>query len=148
MIINKHPGLTAIEKARWPAHLVGSRYIGIYNRDSDYDFLLVVPSGDGSACLEWMRANSFMQDPDTYGTDDRMLSDNVWCREDGGYPSIDLIVVSSEEAEMRLAFFAQMKKMGDRRGGLLAKAIKSEKSWGTLWECVAGILADNGEVGG
>ena len=142
MIVNTHPVLKLLDESPWCAHLVGSRFVGVFDRDkSDYDFL-VECKGDSewSKLLLWFKEHGF-EITLGYGSDDRLYGSNVWTRKEVGFPDVDILPVSPEEAAMRLAFFEAMKKQGDKRGGLLALCLKREKQWATLWQCLDAMKA-------
>ena len=134
---NEHPGLRTLQDGPFACHLVGSRRVGVFSRESDYDFLIVADGlyGD-NGLLRWMEGAGFSRDRETYGKDPRLLSSDVWTQSWDGFPSIDLIPVTPIEAEIRLRFFDAMELAGDRRAGLLAKALKTEKAWPHLWSVV------------
>ena len=64
-----------------------------------------------------------------------------------GWPSIDLIPVTPNEARLRMGWFKAMVKVGDSKAGLLAKALKSEKAWPYLWAVFKETLAAKDEGG-
>ncbi len=143
MIVNAHPVLKLLDESPWRSHLIGSRFVGVFDRDkSDYDFLVECESSDwygGSNLLEWLEGNDFKPQSKHglgYGPDDRLHGTCVWTRKESGFPDVDILPVTPEEASMRLRFFEAMKKQGDKKGGLLALALKREKQWATLWACL------------
>jgi hypothetical protein len=144
MIVADHPGLELLRDAPWELHLVGSRFVGVFERASDYDFLIVADTLHGGLC-RWLQDNQFNPSPGTYGSDPRLLSSDIWTRDWEDWPSIDLIPVSPSEAKMRLRWFTAMRKTKDHKAGLLAKSLKAGKAWPYLWAVVAALESLGGE---
>ncbi len=139
MIVGAHPIIKELEACEWRAHLVGSRYVGVFDREkSDYDFLVECESGEWYADLKpWLERVGFaVVGTSGYGPDSRLHGSNVWTCKTPGYPNVDVMPVRPEEAAVRLRFFAAMKKVGDSPAGLLAKSLKSGKNWAALWACL------------
>lgn len=142
MIKGMHPKVKVIEDSEWLAHLVGSRYVGVFDRDKS-DFLIEVEYKKVPKLEAWMRNEGFEPEsptPGVYGSDSRLHGSCVWTWKGDIHPNVDILPVSPKEAEMRLAFFAEMKRVGDRRGGLLAKALKQGRGWPALWSCLGPLL--------
>ncbi len=150
MIINAHPILKLLDEIPWKAHLVGSRYVGVFDRDkSDYDFLVECDDWHKSDGLRnWLGGNGFSTiGTEGYGPDRRLHASSVWTRKDDGFPAVDILPMTPEEAAMRLRFFAAMREQGHDRGGLLALTLKRGKGWATLWECLSDFM-EQGQCGG
>lgn len=143
MIKGTHPIVALLESSEWVCHLVGSRFVGKFDRDtSDYDFLLEIENNytETEKLWPWLEKGGFVrQGPAYYGDDRYIVGTNVWKWTDpkAKLPSVDVLPVTPEEAARRMEFFAAMKKAGDEDGGLLAKALKDGKCWPTLWVCLA-----------
>lgn len=139
MIKQAHPVLRLLDESQWTFHLIGSRYVGKFDRDSDYDLLMEVESGmKWSTAREWLEANGFArQHPGGYGPDPRMVSDDSWTATVEGHPDVDVLPVTAKEAEFRMRWLGAMKKCGDSKGGLLAKALKAHRLWPNLWNILA-----------
>lgn len=147
MIINNHPILKLLDDSPWRSHLVGSRYVGVFDRDtSDYDFLVECELKDWHTGLKpWLEENNFKPENKYglgYGPDNRLHGTCVWKHQESDFPDVDILPVTPKEAAMRLRFFAAMKKQGHKPGGLLALAMKREKTWATLWKVLATFEED------
>jgi len=140
MILNQHPVLKLLDESPWKCHLIGSRYVGVFDRDkSDYDFLVECSYSEWNREVEpWLKESGFVVvGTSGYGPDNNLHGSNVWTNNAyPGVPSVDVLPVTPEEADMRLRFFESMKEIGDKRGGLLAKALKQSLTWSNLWDCL------------
>ncbi len=123
--------------------LIGSRYVGKFDRDkSDYDFIAETPNNGWVELREWLESCGFKPQAKLglgYGPDRYLHGTCVWTRQHDEWPSVDILPMTSEEASFRLLFFAGMKKAGDEKGGLLAKALKESRSWERLWTVLHGM---------
>ncbi len=139
VIVNAHPVVKILDESPWRAHLVGSRFVGVFDRDkSDYDFLVECACSDWYEGLrKWLEEHGFTTiGTEGYGPDRLLHGRNVWTRKDDGFPGVDILPMTPGQAAARLRFFDAMKKQGDKCGGLLALALKREKQWATLWACL------------
>lgn len=136
MIVSTNPGLELLRNSNYAFHLIGSRFVGKFDTESDYDFLMVLDLPFHKEARSWLRENGFSPDSTgMYGSDDRLASDgHVWTKSFEGYPKIDVLPVTKEEAEKRLRFFRAMLKAGHKDGGFLARALKKDKGWPHLWK--------------
>lgn len=145
-IDHEHPGIVLLRESPWECHLVGSRLVGVFDRDSDYDFLIVADHLH-NGLYTWLKNSGFEPDNESYGKDKRTLSSDIWTQKWEGWPKIDLIPVDPAEAEFRMRFFHAMKESGDRVGGLLARALKTGKVWPMLWTVLGTMLKGADEDG-
>ena len=145
-IANLHPIVAKLDASDLDLHLIGSRYVGKFDRDrSDWDFLLVV-HGDYTERKEMeTRLTDFgfvRQGHLGYGPDPRIIGTNVWTCKTEGWPDVDILPVRQEEAELRLRFFRAMKSRGDS-SGLIALGLKSAKAWPELWGVLEKLLSSD-----
>lgn len=139
MIVNQHPVLKLLDEFPGKFHLIGSRYVGVFDAEtSDYDFILECTHQEWYNVKIWLDENGFVPNGTSgYGPDRYLHGSNVWTNKVyENFPSVDVFPMSPEEADMRLNFFALMKELGHTKGGLLAKSLKQGKTWPNLWECI------------
>lgn len=164
MIEGMHPKVRELDGCPWPCHLIGSRYVGVSNDHSDYDYLLVASSDkpkrvDGTTdwgaeapdrtVAAWLMNRGYEENGDCrgYGPDPRLRGIFRWTdpdktlSPDQRLPPVDVLVATPKEAAMRLRFFEAQRRQGHERGGLLAKALKEHGSWPVLWRVLAAIEA-------
>jgi hypothetical protein len=133
MISSNHPTLTLLDQSDWTFHLIGSRFVGKFDRQSDYDFLMVIDKWP--VAKKWLEEHGFeRQGTGGYGPDRRLCGTNVWTCKVEGFPPVDVFPVSPEEAAFRLRWFKAMQQTGDEHGGKLAWALKSGKGWAHFWQ--------------
>ena len=137
MIIGQHPVLDLLNRSEFECHLIGSRFVGKFDRErSDYDYLVITDGWD-SKLRPWLKANGFESQGGGYGSDSRLLGRNVWTNTSHDQ-HVDVLPVSEDEARFRLRWFNSMRTVGDR-SGLIAKGLKQECAWDIFWDVLAGF---------
>lgn len=142
MLADMHPGVRALDALPHTFNLIGSRSLGMHKPDSDYDYLLVVREfytpmgGQVEPWRENLTVAGFERtEQHGYGPD---RAAEVWQWHGEGHPSIDVIVVETNEGARRLRFFRSLQAQGERHGpnteaGKFYRAMKNEKRWPLLW---------------
>lgn len=148
-IVQIHPAVRALDAMPYTAHLVGSRALNLHREGSDHDYLLVAPS-DSKYSKEYeemeraLAAAGFVADKAGrgYGPDP---SAEVWtwpAIEGTKMPGVDVIIVSREEFDRRIATLAAMRNRARsvEEMGRFYRAMKAEKGWPLFWATVRELL--------
>lgn len=140
---NNHPIIEAIEASEWRFHLVGSRFVGVHNDRSDWDFFCECgydESASGSLA-KWLTELGFKRTSMGYGPDRRLHAIFQWKSDGSQHPGVDIFAGSPEVVAFRLQVHGLIKSLGDKQGGLFCRALKSEQAWPTLWALLAKLEA-------
>ena len=139
---HNHPIVQDIEASEWRFHLVGSRFVGVHNNRSDWDFFCEC-SYDESASgrlAKWLTELGFKRTSMGYGPDSRLHAIFQWKDPKSQHPGVDIFAGSPEVVAFRLKVHGLIKAQGDK-GGLFCRALKSEQAWPTLWALLAKLEA-------
>lgn len=145
MIVGAHNHLIvqAIEASEWRFHLVGSRFVGVHNDRSDWDFLCECGWEEATRGKldSWLTELGFKRTSMGYGPDPRLHAIFQWKDPKSLHPGVDIFAGSPEVVAFRLKVHGLIKAQGDKRGGLFCRALKSEQAWPTLWDILAKLEA-------
>jgi len=139
MITGHHPVVQMLAECDpWEFTLIGSRFIGVHDDRSDYDFYAGTRDySDKNTLGEWLAEQGFSREHNGgYGPDRHM---DLWRCETAGHPHVDVLVCTAKEVRLRLDFLYELRKLGNDRGGKFQETQKHGASWPALWDTLRAL---------